>query len=80
VCGSCKRVAVAEARRGGARYVLGIGDGFADRCLVQFADRIFARQDSYLHGYCKQHALPCTPFTDLYAAAEAVRGYPGKPS
>src|SRR4051812_3647475 len=28
VCGSCKRVAVAEARRGGARYVLGIGDGF----------------------------------------------------
>ncbi len=42
------------------------------------ADRTFARADSYLHRYCKQHALPCTPFTDLHAAAEAVRGYPGK--
>jgi 2-hydroxy-3-keto-5-methylthiopentenyl-1-phosphate phosphatase len=78
VCGSCKRVAVAEARRGGARYVLGIGDGFADRCLVQFADRTFAREDSYLHRYCTDHHLPCTPFTDLHGAAEAVRRYPGK--
>jgi 2-hydroxy-3-keto-5-methylthiopentenyl-1-phosphate phosphatase len=75
-CGSCKRVAVAEARRSGAGYVLGIGDGFADRCLAQFADRTFAREDSYLHRYCTQHHLPCTPFTDLYGAAEAVRRYP----
>ena len=75
-CGSCKRVAVAEARRGGARYVLGIGDGFADLCLAQFADRTFAREDSYLQRYCTQHHLPCTPFTDLYGAAEAVRRYP----
>ncbi|MGZ6123466.1 MAG: HAD-IB family phosphatase [Myxococcales bacterium] len=72
-CGSCKRVAIAEARRKGASYVLGIGDGFADRCLVQFADRTFARKDSYLHRYCQEHGLDCTPFTDLYGAAEAVR-------
>jgi 2-hydroxy-3-keto-5-methylthiopentenyl-1-phosphate phosphatase len=77
VCGSCKRVAIAEARRSGAKYVLGIGDGFADRCLVQFADRTFAREHSYLHNYCTQHHLPCTPFTDLYGAAEAVRQYAG---
>jgi 2-hydroxy-3-keto-5-methylthiopentenyl-1-phosphate phosphatase len=76
VCGSCKRVAVAEARRGGAGYVLGIGDGFADRCLVQFADRTFAREDSYLHHYCRQHRLPCTPFTELFGAAEEVRAWP----
>jgi len=75
VCGSCKRVAVAEARHGGARYVLGIGDGFADRCLVQFADRTFAREGSYLHRYCVEHRLPCTPFTDLCGAAEAVRSW-----
>jgi len=75
VCGSCKRVSIAEARRGGAQYVLGIGDGFADRCLVQFADRTFAREDSYLHRYCAQHHLPCTPFTDLYGAAEVVRSW-----
>ena len=73
VCGSCKRVSIAEARRGGARYVLGLGDGFADRCLVQFADRTFAREGSFLHRYCQDHQLPCTPFTDLYAAAEVVR-------
>ncbi len=72
-CGSCKRVSVADARRLGASFVLGIGDGFADRCLVQFADRTFARQDSYLHRYCLEHALPCTPFTELYEAAEVVR-------
>ena len=73
VCGSCKRVSIAEARRGGARYVLGLGDGFADRCLVQFADRTFAREGSFLHRYCQQHQLSCTPFTDLHGAAEAVR-------
>jgi 2-hydroxy-3-keto-5-methylthiopentenyl-1-phosphate phosphatase len=75
VCGSCKRVAIAEARRSGAAYVLGIGDGFADRCLVQFADRTFAREDSYLHRYCQDQGLDCTPFTELYGAAEAVRGW-----
>ena len=77
VCGSCKRVAVAEARRDGAEYVIGIGDGFADRCLVQFADRTFAREGSFLHRYCQAHDLPCVPFTDLYGAAEAVRAYRG---
>jgi 2,3-diketo-5-methylthio-1-phosphopentane phosphatase len=75
VCGSCKRVAIAEARRAGATYVLGIGDGFADRCLVRFADRTFARADSYLHHYCRDNGLACTPFTDLHQAAEAVRGF-----
>lgn len=74
-CGSCKRVAIAEARESGAAYVLGIGDGFADRCLVQFADRTFAREDSYLHHYCRDQGLPCTPFTELYGAAEAVREF-----
>jgi 2,3-diketo-5-methylthio-1-phosphopentane phosphatase len=74
-CGSCKRVVIAEARRTGAKYVLGIGDGFADRCLVRFADRTFAREGSYLQGYCTQHHLRCTPFTDLYGAAEAVRDF-----
>jgi 2-hydroxy-3-keto-5-methylthiopentenyl-1-phosphate phosphatase len=72
VCGSCKRVSIADARRGGATYVLGLGDGFADRCLVQFADRTFARTDSYLQRYCDDRKLPYTPFTEMYDAAEAV--------
>jgi len=73
VCGSCKRVSVAEARAAGARRILGLGDGFADRCLVQFADRVFAREGSYLHRYCVEHGYPHTPFTELYEAADAVR-------
>ncbi|MGZ6126179.1 MAG: hypothetical protein ACXWLR_14520, partial [Myxococcales bacterium] len=75
VCGSCKRVPIAEARRAGATFVLGIGDGFADRCLVQFADRTFASEDSYLHRYCRDHRLHCTPFTDLHGAAAAIRDW-----
>ncbi len=73
VCGSCKRVSIAHARRGGARRVLGLGDGFADRCLVQFADRTFARADSYLQRYCLENNLAHTPFTELFEAADAVR-------
>ena len=73
VCGSCKRISVADARRGGARRILGLGDGFADRCLVQFADRTFVRQDSYLHRYCLENRLACTPFTEMFEAADAVR-------
>lgn len=73
VCGSCKRVSIADARRNGATYVLGLGDGFADRCLVQFADRTFARKDSYLQRYCDERKLPYTPFEEMYEAAEAVR-------
>lgn len=73
VCGSCKRVSVADARRGGATTVIGLGDGFADRCLAQFADRLFARKDSFLQRYCLERGLPHTPFTELYEAADAVR-------
>jgi 2-hydroxy-3-keto-5-methylthiopentenyl-1-phosphate phosphatase len=78
VCGSCKRVPIAEARRAGAKYVLGIGDGFADRCLVQFADRTFARENSYLHHYCLDQHLDCTPFTDLLGVADTIRAVPKK--
>jgi 2-hydroxy-3-keto-5-methylthiopentenyl-1-phosphate phosphatase len=73
-CGSCKRVAVAELREElGVRHVVGIGDGFADRCLARSADSLWAREGSYLHRYCLEHHLPHTPFTTLLPAAEAVR-------
>ena len=72
VCGSCKRVPVADARREGASQIIGIGDGFADRCLVQFADKTYARQDSFLHKFCLERGLPHTPFTELYGAAREL--------
>jgi 2-hydroxy-3-keto-5-methylthiopentenyl-1-phosphate phosphatase len=76
-CGSCKRVSIAEARALGAPYVIGLGDGFADRCLVQFADRTFAREGSYLHRYCVDRGLPHTTFNEMFDAANAVRTFRG---
>jgi 2-hydroxy-3-keto-5-methylthiopentenyl-1-phosphate phosphatase len=74
-CGSCKRVSVAALRAAGVRHVIGIGDGFADRCLAQSADAIFAREGSYLHRYCVEKGLPHTAFTTLEGAAQAVAAY-----
>ena len=75
VCGSCKRVAVALVRSEGARFVIGAGDGFADRCLAQSCDRTFAREGSFLQRYCVEHAIAHTAFTTLEGAAEAVRAF-----
>jgi len=75
-CGSCKRVAVAELRDLGAEHIIGIGDGFADRCLAQTADSLWAREGSYLHRYCAENAIPHTPFTSLEPVARAVASFP----
>ncbi|GAC1598883.1 MAG: MtnX-like HAD-IB family phosphatase [Myxococcales bacterium] len=72
VCGTCKRVAVADQRRAGARTIVGIGDGFADRCLARFADKVFARQGSFLERHCAANAIAHEPFETLHAAAAAV--------
>ena len=74
-CGSCKRVPVAQVRREGARFVIGVGDGFADRCLAQFSDQMFVREGSFLQSYCVEHGLQHTAFTTLDGAAEAVRSF-----
>jgi 2-hydroxy-3-keto-5-methylthiopentenyl-1-phosphate phosphatase len=71
-CGSCKRVAVAQARRAGARHVIGAGDGFADRCLARSADSIWARDGSYLHRWCVESHVAHTPFTTFDPLARAV--------
>jgi 2-hydroxy-3-keto-5-methylthiopentenyl-1-phosphate phosphatase len=73
-CGSCKRVSISDARSQGATRVIGLGDGFADRCLARFADKMFAREGSYLHRWCGENHVACTPFTTMYEAAESVRG------
>jgi len=74
-CGSCKRVAVAELRGLGATHVVGIGDGFADRCLARTADSLWAREGSYLHRYCIENGIRHTPFTSLVPVAHAVASF-----
>ncbi len=76
-CGSCKRVAVAEARKAGARHVIGAGDGFADRCLARSADSIWAREGSLLHRWCVENRVAHTPFSALHGLASAVAAFPG---
>ena len=75
-CGSCKRVAVAEARKAGACHVIGAGDGFADRCLARSADSIWARDGSYLHRWCVENRVAHTPFISLDGVAHAVAAFP----
>ena len=72
ICGSCKRVAVAEARKLGATRVIGIGDGFADRCLARSADALYAREGSYLHRWCVENGVQHRPFTTLHDAAREI--------
>jgi 2-hydroxy-3-keto-5-methylthiopentenyl-1-phosphate phosphatase len=76
VCGSCKRVAVTALRRAGVRSIFGLGDGFADRCLAKFADRVFARRDSFLHRHCAEQGIAHEPFETLNAAASALAAMP----
>jgi len=75
-CGSCKRVAVAEARKSGARHIIGIGDGFADRCLAACVDSLWAREGSYLQRWCLKNRLPHTAFTTLDPVTRAVTAFP----
>jgi len=77
-CGSCKRVAVADLRARGASWVVGIGDGFADRCLVAHADQAFAKEGSYLARHCAQSGIVHEAFDTLERAAAAVREHPGR--
>jgi 2-hydroxy-3-keto-5-methylthiopentenyl-1-phosphate phosphatase len=74
-CGSCKRVAVAEARKRGARHVIGVGDGFADRCLARSADSLWAREGSFLQRWCVENDVPHTAFTTLAPIARDVAGW-----
>jgi len=69
-------VAVAAVRRAGAGHVVGLGDGFADRCLAQHVDQVFAREGSFLQRYCLEHKVAHEAFSTLDGAAAAVRAFP----
>ncbi|MBS2021880.1 MAG: haloacid dehalogenase-like hydrolase [Deltaproteobacteria bacterium] len=71
-CGTCKRVSVADLRARGVQKILGIGDGFADRCLLERSDLAFARKDSYLARWCTEKKVAHTEFEELFDAARAV--------
>lgn len=45
--------------------VIYIGDGASDVCAIPLVDRLFAKQGRYLERYCREHAVPHTPFRDF---------------
>ncbi len=68
-CGSCKGAVVKELRARGRR-VIAVGDGNADRCMADVADRLFAR--GRLLDWCRSTGRACTPFETLDAVADLV--------
>ncbi|MCL2033838.1 MAG: MtnX-like HAD-IB family phosphatase [Oscillospiraceae bacterium] len=59
-CGSCKKDCIETIRRQTNQSIIYIGDGLTDRCAVQKADLIFAKND--LARYCHANGLPYLPF------------------
>ena len=68
VCGEqCKRSDVADLTE--FTYV---GDGYSDRCVAEFATRVFARDR--LAAYLAQKGVPFEPFEDFYDVSRALEG------
>lgn len=66
-------MAVADLRARGVRTVVGAGDGFADRCLLERVDAGFARAGSFLARWAAGQGVPHQEFETLDAAAALVR-------
>ena len=61
-CANCKGYHIAESRKDG-ELVIYIGDGLSDRCGVEQADIIFAKDD--LRKYCLKNNLPFYNFKNF---------------
>ncbi|MFH2054536.1 MAG: MtnX-like HAD-IB family phosphatase [bacterium] len=66
-CGTCKGERVRSLSRPGELKVY-IGDGFSDRCALQAADLIFARDD--LAKLCEEKGVDYQSFADFYDVIE----------
>ena len=63
-CGNCKKACIDAIREQTGQKILYIGDGLTDRCVVQKADWLFAKDA--LAEYCEAHHLPYTPFVSFF--------------
>jgi 2-hydroxy-3-keto-5-methylthiopentenyl-1-phosphate phosphatase len=61
-CGNCKRYHL-ENLKGAKQKVVYIGDGLSDRCAVQEADFVFAKND--LHKFCVKKKIKHYNFRDF---------------
>lgn len=68
-CATCKPE-VMRRLSGGHRPVIFIGDGLSDRFAVEQAEVVFARDK--LLSYCREHGIPCQPFSTFQEIERAV--------
>ncbi|MGE5352014.1 MAG: MtnX-like HAD-IB family phosphatase [Bacteroidota bacterium] len=61
-CGNCKRNHLLS-KSGDEDYIVYIGDGYSDKCPVQFCDFIFAKAS--LLKYCEVNRITYFPFRDF---------------
>jgi 2-hydroxy-3-keto-5-methylthiopentenyl-1-phosphate phosphatase len=62
-CGNCKRDCLKIIKRKSGKKILYIGDGITDRCAVDEADLLYAKDS--LAEYCDINRLPYLPFVDF---------------
>jgi len=62
-CGNCKRDCLASIRQMTDRKIIFVGDGLTDRCALEEADFVFAKDS--LADYCNEHGLQYTSFKDF---------------
>jgi 2-hydroxy-3-keto-5-methylthiopentenyl-1-phosphate phosphatase len=61
-CGCCKGERINSLSHNGELTIF-VGDGFSDRCALNAADVVFARDD--LEALCREKSVGCFPFTDF---------------
>lgn len=77
-CGTCKKLAVEEARSRGP--VAFVGEGLSDRFGARYADVAFAKQGETLMKQCRDEGIPFVPwssFDDVRAWLERSASLPG---
>ncbi|MCL2827967.1 MAG: MtnX-like HAD-IB family phosphatase [Oscillospiraceae bacterium] len=75
-CGNCKRACLAAIQKRTGQPIVYIGDGLTDRCAMEAADLLFAKDA--LAAYCDVQGLAYTPFesfTDITNCLWTERSY-----
>ena len=62
-CGNCKRDCLTAIRRKSGKKILYIGDGITDRCAIEEADIVLAKES--LAKYCDAQGVPYTLYENF---------------
>jgi len=73
-CGNCKGYQILT-RTGVDDFIVYIGNGFSDRCAVQYADMIFAKDE--LLKYCEENNITFFPFENFGDVVNKLRKITG---